>query len=73
MDKQTSLHKCVARHTKDVLRLFPQKARRYNAISVDELDKVEDFATEYFEDVRDILLEMAAECIEIERKFQKNY
>lgn len=71
MDKQTNMHECVARHTRDVLRLFPQKARKWNAISADEEDKIRDFAIEYFEDVRDILLEMAAECIEIEKKFQK--
>lgn len=71
MNKQTNLHECVARHTRDILRLFPQKARKYNKLSPVELDKIEDFATEYFEDVRDILLEMAAECIEIGKKFQK--
>ena len=70
MSKPANLHECIARYTRDVLQLFPQKARKWNAISVDELDKVEDFANEYFEDVRDILLEMAAERIEIERKFQ---
>lgn len=72
MDKQTNLHECVARHARDILRLFPQKARKYNAIFPVELDKIEDFAIEYFEDVRDILLEMAAECIAIGKKFQKN-
>lgn len=71
MDKQTNLHECVARHTRDVLQLFPQKARKWNAISIDEPDKLSDFVIEYFEDVRDILLEMAAECIEIEKKFKK--
>ena len=25
MDKQTNLHECVARHTREVLQLFPQK------------------------------------------------
>ena len=72
MDKQTNLHECVARHTRDILRLFPQKARKYNALSPLELDKVKDFAIEYFENVRDILLEMAAECIEIGKKIQKS-
>lgn len=71
MDKQTNLHECVARYTHDILRLFPQKARKYTAFSPVELDKIKDFAIEYFEDVRDILLEMAAECIEIKKKFQK--
>lgn len=71
MDKQTNLHECVARHTRDVLRLFPPKAREYNALSPVELDKIEDFVTEYFKDVRAILSDMAAECIEIEKKIQK--
>ena len=71
MDKQTNLHECVARHTRDVLKLFPQKVRIWDAIPVGEMGRIEDFAIEYFEDVRDILLEMAAECIEIEKKFQK--
>lgn len=73
MDKQTNLHECVARHTRDILRLFPQKARKYNALSPVELDKIEDFATEYFKDVRAILLKMAVECIEIEKTNSKNY
>lgn len=71
MDKQTTLHECVARYTRDILILFPQKAREWNEISFVELDKIEDFATECFKDVRAILSEMAAECIEIEKKFQK--
>lgn len=71
MDKQKSLHECIARHTYDVLQLFPQKVRKYNAISPFELDKVEDLATEYFKDVRAILSAMAAECIEIEKKIFK--
>ena len=65
MNKQTNLREIVARHTRDVLQLFPQKARKWNAISVDELYKVADFTIEYFKDVRE-------ECIEIEKKFQKN-
>ena len=73
MNKQTNLHEIVARHTRDVLQLFPQKAQKWNAISVDELDKVADFTIEYFKDVRAILSEMAEECIEIEKKFQKNH
>ena len=72
MDKQTNLHECVARHTREVLQLFPQKVMVWDAIPVDEMDRIENFAIEYFEDVRDILLEMAVECIEIEKKFQKN-
>lgn len=73
MDKQTNLHECVARHTREVLHLFPQKVQIWDAIPVYEMDRIENFAIEYFEDVRDILLEMAAECIEIEKKFQKNH
>ena len=71
MDKQTNLHECVARHTREVLQLFPQKVWIWNAIPVEEMDRTENFAIEYFKDVHDILLEMAVECIEIEKKFQK--
>lgn len=73
MNKQTNLHECVARHAREILNLFPQKVCTWYAISFDEIDRIEDFANEYFEDVRDILLEMAVECIEIEKKFQKKY
>ena len=68
MDKQTNLHECVARHTRDILMLFPQKALKYNEISPVKLDKINDFVIEYYEDVSVILLEMAAECIEIGKK-----
>lgn len=73
MNKQAILHECVARHARDILNLFPKKVLTWYAIPFDEIDRIQDFANEYFEDVSDILLEMAVECIEIEKKFQKKY
>ena len=58
MDKQISLNKIVTRSACEVLRLFPKRAREWNEIRGLDFDKIETFADEYVEEVRDILLKM---------------
>lgn len=71
MDKQTNLRKCIARHTLEVLELFPKKARTWYAIPANDSDRISDFMNEYGRDVDEILVDMAVECIEIEKSFKK--